>query len=94
MEGPMSAVAHRQSFAGFLSRLAAGAERVGEWTQLVVTHYPDEELETIRRELVKLGIKRNPTGRTALWRSEDRAQMLRWASQLGHSPDSARRLPG
>lgn len=84
--GIMSPDVYRQSFADFLSRLATGAEREGEWSQLVVAHYPDEELEAIRRELVRLSIRRNPTGRVDAWEAEDLTQMLRWAEQLGHSP--------
>ena len=80
----MAPGAWRQTFADFLARLAAGAEREGEWSQFVVAHYPDEELEAIRRELVRLSIRRNPTGRAATWQAEDRTQMLRWAEQLGH----------
>ena len=81
----MSAARWRQDFADFLSRLATNAEREGEWGQLVVAHYPDEELEAIRRDLVRLSIRRNPTGRVDGWLPEDRAKMLRWADQLGHS---------
>lgn len=81
----MSVLAWRQTFADFVSRLAAGTEREGEWFRFVVTHYPDEEVETIRRELVRLSIRRNPTGSIDHWQAEDRTQMLRWAEQLGHS---------
>jgi hypothetical protein len=81
--GIMSALASRQSFANFLSHLAAGSEAEGAWFEQVITHYRDEELEEIRRALVRLGIKRNRTGRVDAWQPEDRAQMLRWAEQLG-----------
>lgn len=80
----MAIVARRQTFAHFLSQLAAGIEGAGEWSQLVVAHYPDEALEFIRQELVRLSIRRNATGRVDAWQAEDRAQMLRWAQQLGH----------
>jgi hypothetical protein len=79
----MSAAEWRQNFADFLSRLATDSDREGEWFRLVVTHYPDEELEGIRRDLVRLSIKRNPTGRVDAWQPEDRTQMVRWAEQLG-----------
>lgn len=49
---------------------------------LVVTHYPDEELEGIRRDLVRLSIQRNPTGTAEARRAGDRQQMLRWAERL------------
>jgi hypothetical protein len=80
----MPVAASRQAFADFLARLAADAEREGEWSELVTSHYPDEELEAIRRELVRLSIRRNPTGHVDAWRAEDRTQLLRWAKQLGH----------
>ena len=80
----MSAIVWRKSFADFLSRLASGSEREGEWFQLVVTHYLDEELEAIRRNLVLLGIKRDLTFGVTAWQAEDRAQMLRWAELLLH----------
>lgn len=80
----MSAVSWRQTFADFLSRLAIDADREGEWSRLVVTHYPDEELESVRRDLVRLSIERNPTGRVDAWQPADRAQMLKWAEQLAH----------
>jgi len=79
----MSAVEWRRNFADFLSRLATDSDREGEWSRLVVAHYLDEELEGIRRDLVRLSIKRNPTGRVDAWQPEDRTQMVRWAEQLG-----------
>lgn len=78
----MSAARWRENFADFLSRLATNAEREGEWGHLVVAHYPDEELEAIRRELVRLSIQRNPTGRVDGWLPQDRVKMLQWAEQL------------
>lgn len=83
-QGIMSVLAWRQTFADFLSRLAAGTAREGEWFRYVVTHYPDEEREAIRRELVRLSIRRNPTGSIDDWQAEARTQMLRWAEELGH----------
>lgn len=78
----MSAVDWRRAFADFLARLATDSDREGEWFQLVVTHYPDEELEAIRRELARLSIKRNPMGGVSAWQPEDRKQMVGWAEQL------------
>lgn len=79
----MSAAAWRQSFAAFLTRLASDSVRHGEWSDLVVTHYADEELEAIRRDLVRLKISRNPSANLDAWQPEDRQQMLTWAKQLG-----------
>lgn len=78
----MSVIAWRRNFADFLSRLATDSDREGEWFQLVITHYPDEEIEGIRRDLVRLSIMRSPFGRVDAWQAEDRTQMLRWAEQL------------
>jgi hypothetical protein len=47
---------YRQQFADFLDRLAAGTRRDEEWLSFVVTHYPDEFLEEMRRCTVRLDI--------------------------------------
>jgi hypothetical protein len=78
----MSDLTLRQSFAAFLLHLAAGSDDEGEWVRHVITHYRDEELEAIRRALVRLGIERNRAGRGGAWEPDDFAQMLRWAKQL------------
>lgn len=88
----MSAVAWRQSFAAFLTRLASDSVRDGEWSDLVVTHYSDEDLEAIRRDLVRLKLSRNPSADLDAWQPEDRQQMLAWAEQLrGTGEEEARR---
>jgi hypothetical protein len=78
----MSELEWRQNFADFLSRLAADFDHEGEWLRLVVTHYRDEELEGIRRNLARLSIERSPTGAVYAWQPEDRIQMVRWVEQL------------
>jgi hypothetical protein len=50
-------------------------------------HYADEELEEVRRALVRLSIARNPTGKPA-WLASDRDQFLRWVKWL-RSPGKA-----
>lgn len=70
----------RHTCADFLCRLATDSD--GEWLRLVVTHYRDEELEGIRRNLARLSIERSPTGAVYAWQPEDRVQMVRWAEQL------------
>ena len=77
----------RLSFASFLERLACGEERPGDWHDHVVTHYLDEELEEVRRELVRLSIQRDPTG-SPLWVAADRQQFREWATRL-RGPSSA-----
>jgi hypothetical protein len=78
----MSTSEWRHTFADFLSRLAADSDHEGEWLRLVVTHYRDEELEGIRRNLARLSIEQDPTGAVYAWQPEDRVQMVRWAEQL------------
>jgi hypothetical protein len=46
---------YRRQFADFLDRLAAGSAHPDEWSSFVVTHYPDEFLEEMRRCTVRLG---------------------------------------
>ncbi len=45
---------YRQQFADFLDRLASGTSHVEEWSSFVVTQYPDEFLEEMRRCTVRL----------------------------------------
>lgn len=45
---------YRQQFADFLDRLASGIVDSDEWSSFIVTHYPDEFLEEMRRCTVRL----------------------------------------
>ena len=45
---------YRRQFADFLDRLASGEFDSDEWSSLIVTHYPDEFLEEMRRCTVRL----------------------------------------
>ncbi len=45
----------RRQFADFLDRLAGGTAHPDEWSSFVVTQYPDEFLEEMRRCTVRLG---------------------------------------
>jgi len=47
---------YRRQFADFLDRLAAGQVDKDEWSSFVITHYPDEFLEEMRRCTVRLAI--------------------------------------
>jgi hypothetical protein len=71
----------RSAFASFLERMAVGAEQPHDWYDHVVLHYPDEVLEEIRRELVRLSIARNPNGHP-VWIAADREQFRTWAREL------------
>ena len=47
-------ITSRNEFASFLDRLASGDSSGNDWQQFAVTHYPDEFLEEIRRNVVRL----------------------------------------
>ena len=47
---------YRKQFAAFLDRLASGTSHESEWSSFVVTQYPDEFLEEMRRCTVRLSI--------------------------------------
>jgi hypothetical protein len=46
---------YRRQFADFLDRLASGTAHADEWSSFVITQYPDEFLEEMRRCTVRLG---------------------------------------
>ncbi|HEY2882127.1 MAG TPA: hypothetical protein VGJ15_06825 [Pirellulales bacterium] len=58
-EIPQKTIEWRTEFADFLRRLAAGTFTSTEWKRLIVTQYPDEFLEDIRRQVVRLNIQRD-----------------------------------
>lgn len=69
----------RQDFADFLVELANGHRTTAKWQKMVVTHYHDEKLEAIRREVVRLDIAGELT-----WANLERlASELRVASDKG-----------
>jgi hypothetical protein len=53
-------ITYRNDFASFLDRLASGDSPPADWQQFVVAHYPDEFLEEIRRNVVRLYQDRLP----------------------------------
>lgn len=77
----------RLAFASFLNRLACAQEEPSDWYALVITHYSDEELEEVRRELVRLATKREPNG-NPVWDPADRQRFREWAISLGGSRTS------
>jgi len=68
----------RTAFAEFLRRLASGASGPIEWERFVVTHYSDETLERVRREVAKLAIE---TARSA-WSDSEIEKFQYWARLL------------
>jgi hypothetical protein len=70
---------HRIAFADFLRRVAAGKVKATEWDRFVVQHYVDEELEEIRRNLVRLSIDRHG-GKE--WSESEVAAMQHWSRTL------------
>lgn len=71
----------RLAFAEFLDRLTRDEERPGDWFDLVVIHYRDEEQEEIRCRLVRLAIERDPKG-SPVWLDSDREQIRSWSRLL------------
>ena len=50
----------RRVFVDYLNKLVAGADEPGyseDWRRIVINHYPDEQLEEIRRNIVRLRIQ-------------------------------------
>ena len=69
----------RTDFADFLRRVAAGRVGTIEWQRFIVTHYPDELLESIRRQTAKLSIDRDG-GKE--WSDSELASLQQWSRQL------------
>jgi hypothetical protein len=66
-------------FADFLNRLVSGDTKHEEWQNIVINHYIDENLEEIRRQLVRLAIASpNPHN----WAEQEKAQILTWRNEL------------
>lgn len=53
-------ITYRNEFASFLDRLASGDSSDSDWQQNAVAHYPDEFLEEIRRNVVRLYLNSLP----------------------------------
>jgi hypothetical protein len=82
----------RAKFAEFLDRLARGSATRSHWEEFVITQYPDELLEGIRRDCVRLllgrGANESPT-------EPERQQLRSWSLRLRESIPTApqRRMP-
>jgi hypothetical protein len=87
----MANESHRIAFAGFLRRLAAGRVKAIEWNRFVIQHYPDPELEEIRRSLVRLGIAKNGGMQ---WSESEVASLQHWYHILraDQTDDQTRKL--
>jgi hypothetical protein len=72
----MNDIGRRCAFANFLEQLASsGSIPREQWQTFVVTHYPDDALEEIRRQCVRLAIsvdERND------WSEGERLQLKAW----------------
>jgi hypothetical protein len=88
---------YRLQFADFLDRLADGPVGAEEWLSFVVTHYPDEFLEEIRRQCVRLACgygdrdqrPDTPAGREVLrlWAGQLRASRAARQPEPAAAPD-------
>jgi hypothetical protein len=74
----------RQAFAGFLEGLASTGTAGADWADHVVAHYADDQLEAIRRKVVRLVIERDPGGHPGFLPS-DREQFRSFAHMLRSS---------
>ena len=62
----------RPTFASFLDELAKGIRDSVKWNELIVTHYFDERLENIRRDVARMVVND----------SIDAEQLRAWANEL------------
>lgn len=69
----------RNRFADFLDLLASGQRDDAEWSAVVITHYPDNRLEKIRQELVRLTIS---MPNREIYSVEEVIQLQKWADEL------------
>jgi hypothetical protein len=68
----------REQFAAFLERLANNEVTLDDWNYYAVAHYLDEELETIRCDVVRLAIAKNG----GPYSGEDQQLLMSWHKQL------------
>ncbi len=66
-------------FADFLQRVAGGNVRPLEWNRFIVTHYPDELLESTRQKVVRLSIHR---GGGKEWSDSELEMLKHWSREL------------
>jgi len=74
----------RRVFAEYLNKLIDGADGHGyseNWCNVIINHYPDEELEEIRRNVVRMRIK---AGDPEIFpvTEEEREQLRNWVKEL------------
>lgn len=79
MRGATAVLTTRERFASFLDSVADGQSDVGEWSELAITHYPDEATEQARVRAVRL-VSALPVG--AVLASEASEQLRQWAREL------------
>jgi hypothetical protein len=75
----MDTTPQRLAFAEFLRRLAAGRAKPIEWSRFILVHYPDDGLESIRREIVRLAIGRDGG---VQWSDSECAALQHWSREL------------
>ncbi len=71
----------RQAFIGYLYKLVEGDSSSKDWHNFIIEHYLDEQLEEIRRNIVRLRIK---AGDPKIFpvTEEERKQLRKWAKDL------------
>lgn len=73
--------AKRKVFVDYLHKLVEGDGSSEDWFNFIVEHYPDEQLEEVRRNIVRLRIK---AGEPEIFPAteEHREQLRKWAKKL------------
>jgi hypothetical protein len=69
---------HRELFVAFLERFAVGEVDREHWERLVVNHYLDPTLETIRRDCVHIRMQNEAMH----WSPEERSRIQGWIREL------------
>jgi hypothetical protein len=69
-------------FAAFFERLATDGFNAGEWHSFVVQHYPDERLEAVRCQLVRLTLAQPEGQEWREWPIREAWQLRAWAGRL------------
>jgi hypothetical protein len=73
----------RLAFASFLDRFVDGRESSTDWSWYIVRHFYDEELEAIRRDVVRVVVKHPPF--ESVTADEKDAKLREWSRVLRDS---------
>jgi len=71
----------RKEFVNYLNKLIAGHYSKDDWFNYIIEHYVDEELEEVRRNIVRLRIAAGDP-ETFPVTNEHREELKKWAGEL------------